>query len=80
VIASEEEKKDFLEEGLRMKDLDHTNVLSLVGFSFNGDKPLIVTPYMENGDMLTYIKNKRDTITNETLLGFAIQVANGIII
>ncbi len=75
-MASEELKRGFLDEGLRMKDFNHTNVLRLIGICFDGNKPLIVTQYMENGDILKYIRNK-NSIKNETLLGFAIQVANG---
>lgn len=41
-----------------MKDFDNSHVLSLVGIAFiNGWLPLIVTPYMANGNLLDYIGN-----------------------
>ena len=40
-----------------MIDFKHENVLSLVGVvSEERERPLVVLPYMENGDLCTYIK------------------------
>ena len=48
---------EFLEEGLMMKDYNHPNVLRLTGVALRGDSPMIVLPYMENGDLKKFIKN-----------------------
>jgi hypothetical protein len=60
----------FLREALRMKDLDHPNVMSLVGICWGkkvqlhestpvGCGPLIVLPYIEMGDLRGYLRSKR---------------------
>jgi hypothetical protein len=49
--------RDFYKEGLRMRHFDHPRVLNLIGISVNAKySPLIITPYMQNGDLLTYLK------------------------
>ena len=44
-----------------MLDFDHPNVMRLVGVCFDTkDKlPLIVLPYMANGDLKTFLRGKR---------------------
>jgi serine/threonine protein kinase len=49
--------RDFFNEGLRMRHFDHPRVLNLIGISINAQySPLIITPYMHNGDLLTYLR------------------------
>ena len=45
-----------------MKDFDHPNILGLVGVSFHDSPqlPLIVLPFMANGDLKTFLHSKRD--------------------
>lgn len=44
-----------------MKDFHHPNVLTLIGICFNYDAmPLVILPYMEHGDLLTYIRNEHE--------------------
>ena len=47
----------FLEEAMVMRDFDHANVLSLIGVALKGDQPLVVLPFMQHGDLKTYIKD-----------------------
>lgn len=44
-----------------MKHFDHPNVLGLIGICLNtADRvPYIVLQYMANGDLRTFLKNKR---------------------
>ena len=48
----------FLEEAVVMKDFNHSNVLSLVGVAIkDNNKPFVILPYMEHGDLKSYISN-----------------------
>ena len=70
-IVSDTAKKrvinEFIQEGLQMKDLDHPNVMILIGICWDTDvsedslryPPLIVLPYMECGDLRNYLKQYR---------------------
>ena len=46
-----------------MYTLDHPNVLTLCGVCLDGGTaPYIITPFMANGSLLTYLKNNRRTL------------------
>lgn len=47
----------FLEEAVVMKDFNHSNVLSLLGVAIEGNKPYVILPYMEHGDLKSYISD-----------------------
>ena len=50
-------KREFLHEGLTMANFVHDNVLQLIGIGFNDNSlPFIVTPYMPNGDLRTWLR------------------------
>ena len=54
----------MLEESTKMKDLNHPNVLGLIGVSLDsGSAPYIITPFMGNGSLLSYLKKERHTLT-----------------
>ncbi|XP_054159038.1 hepatocyte growth factor receptor-like [Oppia nitens] len=68
----------FLKEGLIMKDFNHLNVLTLIGVCFETTgEPIIVLPFMSNGDLLSYIRNDNNYLTARMLLMFAIDIAKG---
>ena len=60
---SMEELDLFISESVIMKDFKHRNILGLVGVSVGveDDKaiPYIILPFMENGDLKGYLKEKR---------------------
>ena len=60
-IDSEEQLKEFLAESLIMKDFNHRHILGLLGVCFNtpDGSPYIVLPYMANGSLKKYLKEKR---------------------
>lgn len=53
----------FITESVIMKDFKHRNVLGLVGVSVGTEDdiavPYIILPYMANGDLKGYLKEKR---------------------
>lgn len=64
--VSFEDLENFLTEGVLMIDFKHENVLSLIGVVYEeGDRPLVVLPFMENGDLCTFIK--RDEVVSHCL-------------
>jgi proto-oncogene tyrosine-protein kinase Met len=68
----------FLEEGLIMKEFNHPNVLILRGICFDEDDlPIILMPFMANGDLLSYIRNVDNFLAIRDLLQFSIEIANG---
>ena len=55
-----------------MSGLHHQNVLSLIGLCMDSDvksnSPLIVLPFMNKGDLLSYLRNEK----NVSLLCFLV--------
>ena len=53
--------KAFVQEAVLMKDFRHPHVLSLVGLAERvgplGSAPYVIMPYMDNGDLLTYVRD-----------------------
>ena len=46
--------KEFISESVIMLDFDHPNVLKLLGVCFDTE-PLIIIPYMANGDLKNFL-------------------------
>ncbi|KAI1294776.1 Hepatocyte growth factor receptor [Halotydeus destructor] len=69
----------FIQEALTMKDFDHEHVLSLIGVSFSPDdgSPMVIIPYMANGDLLKYIRDEHNEPTISQLMTFRIEIAKG---
>ena len=55
-----------MQEIIKMKEFNHTNVMSLIGVSsgasFSGGAPLIIMPYMARGSLLSYLRKERDQL------------------
>ena len=60
-----------------MQQFRHENVLTLIGVCISGNEPMLVLPFMKNGDLLTYIRSEDNSPTLRDLLQFAIDVGNG---
>ena len=54
----DQERADaLLDEAAKMKDLDHPNILHLIGVCVDGGStPHIVMPYMGNGSLLAHLR------------------------
>ncbi|KAF8354699.1 svh-2 [Pristionchus pacificus] len=69
---------EFVNEGLMMDRFDHPRVMTLVGISFNEERmPIIVTDYMENGDLAKYLRDVKNKPTLRDLLNFTHEIAQG---
>ncbi len=59
VLASAEATSDdisaFMDEVMRMKGFTHRNVLTIIGLVFNENQPYVVLPYMENGNLKSFL-------------------------
>ena len=61
-----------------MRDIDHEHVLNLIGIAFKANgMPLIVLPFMVNGDLLTYIRTVSNVTTKKELVTYGLQIAKG---
>ena len=48
----------FMEEVLRMRGFQHKNVLTMLGLVEKDKKPMVVLPFMQNGDLKSYLANQ----------------------
>ena len=47
-----------------MKSFQHPNVMNLLGVCLDaGPAPYLILPYMANGNLLSYLKNNRESFT-----------------
>ena len=54
---------EMLKECDKMKDFDHNNVLGLKGVCLDGGPaPFVITAFMSNGSLLSYLKENKDTL------------------
>lgn len=60
------------------KDYKHERILTPIGISIDENKlPMIVLPFMANGDLLNYLRKGKYSLTVQKLLSFVQQVAEG---
>ncbi|XP_060079216.1 hepatocyte growth factor receptor-like [Ylistrum balloti] len=76
--AKEVDIGEFINEALIMKDFNHPNVLSLMGVCIDkGEFPLVILPFMENGDLLAYIRDEHNMPLVKDLVFFGLDIAKG---
>ncbi len=65
-LSSKDEVEGFFAESLLMKDFSHPNILGLAGVCFDtaDGVPYIILPFMANGSLKDFLKNKRIHLTN----------------
>eukprot|EP00002_Diphylleia_rotans_P032501 TRINITY_DN6834_c0_g1_i1.p1 TRINITY_DN6834_c0_g1~~TRINITY_DN6834_c0_g1_i1.p1 ORF type:complete len:423 (+),score=68.55 TRINITY_DN6834_c0_g1_i1:140-1270(+) len=69
---------DFRREVLVMKNLDHPNILKMVGICVQQPNLCIVLEYMSNGSVEDLLKNKEFNWTNEVRQQMLRDAANGV--
>ncbi|XP_071126132.1 hepatocyte growth factor receptor-like [Mytilus edulis] len=68
----------IIDEAMIMKDFNHPNVMSLIGISIApGEFPLVIIPFMSNGDLLSYIRSANNKPTIKDLVQFGLDVSRG---
>lgn len=64
---------DFMREIEIMETLDHPNIVKIKHWI---QKPFcIIMEYLEGGSFLVYLKSRKPNLTNQILLGFALDIA-----
>ncbi|KAG5883190.1 hypothetical protein JTB14_018205 [Gonioctena quinquepunctata] len=66
--ASDQEKSDFLQEAQLMSHFKHEHILQLLGVCLDNDPHFIIMELMEGGDLLTYLRDSRNSLTNNPSL------------
>ena len=52
----------MVQELSTMFSFDHPNVMALIGTCFKRDTPLIIMPFMSNGNVLEHVKQRREEL------------------
>ena len=68
VVVDASKTEQFIKECIIAKKFNHPNVLNLIGVSFlkGGAVPLMILPFMHNGDVKSFVKSKRGNILEVT--------------
>ena len=69
-LSSKQELRSLLNESLLMKEFDHPNIVGLLGVCFDtpDSYPYLIIPFMANGNIRDYLKDKRIHPTNYAVL------------
>ena len=59
-LSSTSDKEKLLKEVTTMSSFKHPNVMSLIGLCLDGEMPLLIMPFMSNGNVLEYVKQNKD--------------------
>ncbi|CAF1859571.1 unnamed protein product [Brassica oleracea var. botrytis] len=71
--------EDFINEVASMSQTSHINIVSLLGFCYEGSKRAIVYEFLENGSLEQFISRKKPlTLDVTTLYGIALGIARGL--
>ena len=62
--SSDEDLMEFMSESIIMMAFDHPNVLKLLGVCLDttNNLPIIILPYMANGDLKSFLVSLRSTV------------------
>ena len=71
------EIEEFFQEAITMKRASHENVLSLIGVIILENVPLLVTPFMELGNLRDFLRKDFLALSFNDLLRFGLDIACG---
>ncbi|XP_072011550.1 ephrin type-A receptor 8 isoform X1 [Engystomops pustulosus] len=74
---NEKQRRDFLSEASIMAQFDHPNVIHLEGVVTRSKLTMIVTEYMENGSLDTFLRSRDGHFTIIQLVGLLRGIASG---
>lgn len=78
IRSSDADVTAFLNEALIMKDFNHPNVLTLIGITLDKwEFPMVILPFMQNGSLLSYIRNENNMPTVKHLVSYGLHIARG---
>ncbi|XP_070536207.1 tyrosine-protein kinase SRK3-like [Ptychodera flava] len=55
----------------------HQNVITLLGYCTNGDPKLLVFEFAPHGDLVKYLRNHEEGLSNDRLVKFALDITKG---
>lgn len=68
----------FMKEALIMKDFKNSNILGLIGLTLDtNNRPYIVTDFMHNGSLRSYLHRHKNKIRFKALIKFGRDIASG---
>ena len=61
VAVDTSKTEEFIQECITAKRFSHPNVINLIGVSYIKEEavPLMILPFMHNGDVKSFVKSKR---------------------
>ncbi|XP_062333877.1 LOW QUALITY PROTEIN: ephrin type-A receptor 5 [Osmerus eperlanus] len=74
---SDQQRRDFLGEASIMGQFDHPNIIHLEGVVTKSKPVMIITEYMENGSLDTFLKKNDGQFTVVQLVGMLRGIASG---
>ena len=64
---------EFLQEAILLKDYNHENVLNVIGAIVERHRAFAILPYMENGELRSFISNDENVRNFHTCVFICIQ-------
>ena len=80
--SSQNAKNDFIKEALLMNQLNHPNILKLLGVCFDKEPLCLIFKYMDLGDLNKYLRNIKTkssiSLTVQQLVNMCVNIAAGL--
>lgn len=70
-------KEEFVEEAKQLRKMQHLNIVQFYGLYLQEDRIFIITEYMRNGSLSSYLKNFKTNLQFDNLLYISQQIADG---